>query len=91
MAAPGDAARYQTGAGSSACAMQAQHRKPRRERKATTITEGPNKGKTQVGIFKIDGDTWTFCVAEPGVKTRPTDFTADLGSNRMLVTVKKLK
>src|SRR5437764_606682 len=42
------------------------------------FTEGPTKGKTQLGIYELDGDTVKFCFAAPG-KERPTDFTADAG------------
>jgi uncharacterized protein (TIGR03067 family) len=44
-----------------------------------TMTEGPTKGKTQLGIYELDGDTVKFCFAAPG-KERPTDFTAEEGS-----------
>jgi uncharacterized protein (TIGR03067 family) len=45
------------------------------------VTEGPAKGKTQYGIYELDGDTAKFCFAAPG-KDRPTDFTAKEGSTR---------
>jgi uncharacterized protein (TIGR03067 family) len=46
-----------------------------------TMTEGPTKGKTHLGIYELDGDTVKFCFAAPG-KDRPTDFTAKEGSER---------
>src|SRR5205823_3949022 len=45
------------------------------------MTEGFTKGKTQLGIYELDGDTVKFCFAGPG-KDRPTDFTAKEGSQR---------
>jgi uncharacterized protein (TIGR03067 family) len=39
-----------------------------------TITAGKDKGKTQVGLVKIDGDVMTFANAKPGSKDRPKDF-----------------
>src|SRR3954470_13727809 len=41
-----------------------------------TITDGPAEGQALLGIYKIDGDTWTQCWADPG-KDRPTEFKAD--------------
>jgi uncharacterized protein (TIGR03067 family) len=58
---------------------------PARKPKAIdyAMTEGPTKGKTYLGIYRVDGDTVTFCFAAPG-KERPTDFTAGAGSERTL-------
>jgi uncharacterized protein (TIGR03067 family) len=47
------------------------------------FTGGPTKGKTQLGIYELDGDTVKFCFASPG-KERPIDFTAKEGSGRTL-------
>ena len=37
---------------------------------------GPQKGKKQYGIYKLEGDKWTVCMTRPGVaeSTRPKDF-----------------
>ncbi len=55
-----------------------------------TMTEGPTKGKTHLGIYELDGDTVTFCFAAPG-KERPTEFTAKEGSQRTLSVWKRDK
>lgn len=56
-----------------------------------TITEGEHKGKTRRGIYKFEGETVTFCVAEPDSKVRPTEFTSEQGSDRTLAVLKKVK
>ena len=45
------------------------------------VTGGPNSGKTQLGIYELDGDTVKFCFSTPGMD-RPTDFTAKQGDGR---------
>ena len=54
------------------------------------MTEGPTKGKKQLGIYEIDGDTVKFCFAAPD-KDRPTDFTSKVDSQRTLSVWKKDK
>jgi uncharacterized protein (TIGR03067 family) len=55
-----------------------------------TMTEGPTKGKTHLGIYELNGDTVRFCFAAPG-KDRPTEFTASEGSQRTLSVWKRDK
>ena len=55
-----------------------------------TVSEGQTKGKTQLGIYEIDGDTVKFCYSAPG-KDRPTDFTTKEGSGRVLSVWKREK
>jgi uncharacterized protein (TIGR03067 family) len=47
------------------------------------LTSGQARGKTQLGIYQLDGDRLTVCFARPNQK-RPTDFTAPAGSGRTL-------
>jgi uncharacterized protein (TIGR03067 family) len=56
-----------------------------------TITSGRDKGKDQPGIYKVDGDTITICLARPGAKERPSDFKSTEENGFILVTVKKAK
>jgi uncharacterized protein (TIGR03067 family) len=58
-----------------------------------TITEGNDKGKEQPGIYKIDGETITFCFARPGAaaKDRPTEFTSTEENQQILITMKRKK
>jgi uncharacterized protein (TIGR03067 family) len=55
-----------------------------------TMTEGPTKGKTHLGIYELDGDTVKFCFAAPG-KDRPTEFAAKEGSQSTLSVWKRDK
>ena len=52
------------------------------------LSDGPNKGKKQLGIYEIAGDTLKFCFAGPGAE-RPTDFTAKADSGRTLSVWKR--
>ena len=54
------------------------------------MTEGFTKGKTQLGIYELDGDTFKACFAKPGA-ARPTDFTSKPGEGLTLSTWKRDK
>ena len=51
------------------------------------ILEGPDAGKTQLGVFEIDGDTLSITFTTPGNTTRP----AALGQAEIHVVLKKAK
>jgi uncharacterized protein (TIGR03067 family) len=54
-----------------------------------TVIDGPEKGKTYQGIYKVEGDTYTICRnVEPG-KERPTEFVTKPQSGLMLVVWKR--
>jgi uncharacterized protein (TIGR03067 family) len=55
-----------------------------------TASAGPNKGKTMMGIYEIDGDTLKICYALPG-KDRPTEFGSKEGSGWIYAEHKKVK
>ncbi len=54
------------------------------------MTEGLTKGKTQLGIYELDGNTVKFCFAKPG-QDRPTEFVTKEGSGRTLSMWKREK
>ena len=54
------------------------------------MTEGFTKGKKQLGIYEIDGDTLKSCFAKPDAE-RPTDFTSKPGEGRTLSVWKREK
>jgi uncharacterized protein (TIGR03067 family) len=43
------------------------------------LSDGPSKGKTMLGIYKLEGDAQTLCAAFPG-KARPTAFDSKQGT-----------
>jgi len=52
-------------------------------------TDGPNKGKTILCIYELDGDKLKICYALDGTK-RPTEFKAG-AVRQMLATYEKVK
>ncbi len=56
----------------------------------TKITEGPNKGLMEKGIYKIEGDKMTAVFAKPG-KERPAAFTTKEGSDQSILHYVRIK
>jgi uncharacterized protein (TIGR03067 family) len=54
------------------------------------MTEGFTKGKKQLGIYELDGDTFKSCFAAPGTE-RPADFSSKPGDKRTLSVWKRQK
>jgi uncharacterized protein (TIGR03067 family) len=52
--------------------------------------EGQNQGKTLLAIYELEGDDLKICFVE-AEKDRPTDFTADKDSGRILHIYKRAK
>jgi len=53
-------------------------------------SEGPYAGKTRLGIYKLEGDQFTFCFALPG-ENRPERFSTTSGTGHVMVVWKKEK
>lgn len=54
-------------------------------------TDGPNKGKTILGIYQLDGDTMKVCYDLSGKGARPTEFKTAAGTQLFLATYKRKK
>jgi uncharacterized protein (TIGR03067 family) len=54
------------------------------------MTDGFTKGKTQLGIYEVDGETFKSCFGKPGAE-RPADFTSKPGDGRTLSVWKRAK
>ena len=54
------------------------------------MTGGATKGKTQLGIYELDGDTFKACFTKPGAE-RPADFTSKPGDGRTMSVWKREK
>ncbi len=54
------------------------------------MTDGFTKGKKQLGIYEIEGDTFKSCFGAPGA-ARPTNFTTKAGDGRTLSVWKREK
>jgi uncharacterized protein (TIGR03067 family) len=65
---------------------------PAKKPKATdvTVTEGPDKGKTFLGIYELSSDDYKVCFA-PASKERPTEFSSKPGSGNLLQVWKREK
>jgi uncharacterized protein (TIGR03067 family) len=55
-----------------------------------TFTEGPDKDKTFLGIYELDGDTYKVCL-DPSGKKRPKEFKTEKGSMVVLEVLKREK
>jgi len=54
------------------------------------MIDGFTKGKKQLGIYEVDGDTFRSCFGAPGAE-RPADFTSKPGDGRTLSVWKRNK
>ncbi len=61
-------------------------KKPRRM--DATGTKGPQKGRTFLGIYALEGDTLKWCVSVPG-NDAPTDFATKDGQFLLLLEREK--
>lgn len=55
------------------------------------ISSGQDKGKTQLGIYELKDDTFTFCMSHPGAKERPSELASTKESRTILTVAKRAK
>ena len=56
-----------------------------------TFTEGKKKGRTDRGIYQIEGNNLKICIEENKDAPRPRDFATKEGSDLSLVVLKRFK
>jgi len=56
----------------------------------TTVHQGDDPTLHTLGIYSIDGDLLTYCIAAPDVP-RPTQFATAQGDGCTLVVLKRLR
>jgi uncharacterized protein (TIGR03067 family) len=56
-----------------------------------TALNGKFKGKTQLGIYQLDGDELKICLPNQEAKERPSEFKSPVGSDLVVMTLKKSK
>jgi len=57
----------------------------------TVALTGRFKGKSQPGIYRLEGDELTLCLPNQEAKGRPTEFTSPAGSVFVVMTLKRSK
>ncbi len=55
-----------------------------------TFSDGPEKDKTLLGIYELDGDTYRLCINPTG-KDRPTEFAGKPGTGHVLEVLQREK
>ncbi len=55
-----------------------------------TLGDGPGLGKQVLGIYRLEGDVLTSCLAPAGSQDRPTEFAARPGTGRTLRVFRKV-
>jgi uncharacterized protein (TIGR03067 family) len=55
-----------------------------------TYTRGPNQGKTALGVYRVEGDTWTLFYSVPG-KPRPTSILPTSGQGQLRLVLRRTR
>ena len=55
------------------------------------IKKGPDQGKKQLGVYKLDGDKLTLVVSAAGSTDRPTSLTVEKGSELSEFVLERIK
>jgi uncharacterized protein (TIGR03067 family) len=55
-----------------------------------TFTDGPDKGKTIVGVYELKGDTYKVCLQLKG-KERPKEFRSQAESGHVLQVLQRVR
>lgn len=63
---------------------------PSQNPKTIDVT-GEGKDGTHRGIYKLDGDKLTLCIADEASEGRPKDFTAKEDDGKMVIELKREK
>jgi uncharacterized protein (TIGR03067 family) len=56
-----------------------------------TFTGGPLDGVTMLGVYKLDGDTYTVCIPAGGGNERAKELASKPGSGLILEVLKRVK